>query len=196
MLENRFYQVALTATNLCLLNLVWLVACLPVVTIMPATAAVFGVVKEWHEGKPSAILAPFARQFGRHFVPSSVLGTAWLLAGAAIIGNNLLIPELDFRIRFIAFAANALLTLVYLFTTMFLFPLLVTYRLTWGQLIKYSFLISMARYAVTLRCLVFLASAITLVYFFPPFLLVAGSTACYAVYQLCRDVFDALEHKR
>lgn len=196
MLNNRFYHVALVATNLLLLNLIWLLACIPVITIMPATAATFGVVKEWQNDTPSAIVASFLREFIRNFVLSSVFGTAWVLVGIVIINNYILASGLNISFQLLAATANALITFLYIFTTVFLFPLLVTYQLGWRQLIKYSLVISITRYFVTLRCLVFIASSAALVYFFPPLVLVTGSTTCYVIYQLCSDVFEAIEHER
>ena len=46
-LDTRVYRWLETATDFFLLNLMWLVACLPAVTIFPSTAAMFGVVRDW-----------------------------------------------------------------------------------------------------------------------------------------------------
>ncbi len=45
-LDTKAYQWFEGAANFFLLNLLWLLACAPVVTIFPSTAAMFGVVRD------------------------------------------------------------------------------------------------------------------------------------------------------
>ena len=47
MLEGRFYRRLETVTNYFLLNVLWLLACLPIITLYPATAAMFAVIRGW-----------------------------------------------------------------------------------------------------------------------------------------------------
>jgi uncharacterized membrane protein YesL len=46
-LDSRLYRWLEVFTNFFVLNLLWLLACVPVLTIYPATAAKFGVVRGW-----------------------------------------------------------------------------------------------------------------------------------------------------
>ena len=59
----RIYRVLEVFTDLVYLNLLWLVACLPVVTIAPSNTAMFGVVRGWIGGKDT----PTTREFYSHF---------------------------------------------------------------------------------------------------------------------------------
>ncbi|WP_420491978.1 DUF624 domain-containing protein, partial [Neobacillus drentensis] len=42
-LDSRFYAVVDRLSNLFILNLFWIISCLPIVTIAPATSAMYSV---------------------------------------------------------------------------------------------------------------------------------------------------------
>jgi uncharacterized membrane protein YesL len=74
---GRAHRLLGVFINLLLLNLLWLLARLPVLTIYPATAAMFGVVRVWvRRGDPS-IFRPFFSSFKRIFKQSFWVGVVW-----------------------------------------------------------------------------------------------------------------------
>src|SRR5918995_6029715 len=81
---TRAYQWLETATDFFLLNLLWLLACLPVVTVFPSTAAMFGVVRDWTRGKESGIFAAFVFRFRQNLRQSLAVGILWVLFGGAL----------------------------------------------------------------------------------------------------------------
>lgn len=79
---SRIYRVLEVCTDLVYLDLLWLVASLPVVTIALSTVAMFGVVRGWTRGKdlPATVeyFSLFREKFGRSLAISlvrAVLGT-------------------------------------------------------------------------------------------------------------------------
>lgn len=60
---GRAHRLLEVFINLLLLNLLWLLACLPVLTIYPATAAMFGVVRIWVRQGDQGIVRPFFSSF-------------------------------------------------------------------------------------------------------------------------------------
>lgn len=79
---SRIYRVLEVCTDLVYLDLLWLVASLPVVTIARSTVAMFGVVRGWTRGKdlPATVeyFSLFREKFGRSLAISlvrAVLGT-------------------------------------------------------------------------------------------------------------------------
>ena len=63
LIDTRIYRWLEVATDFFLLNLMWLVACVPVVTIFPSTAAMFGVVRDWSREKEGGLARTFATRF-------------------------------------------------------------------------------------------------------------------------------------
>ena len=79
--RGRIYRVLEIGTNVFLLNLLWLVASLPLLTAYPATAALFGVVRAWVRQEDPGVIAPFVRHFRENLRQSLLLGVAWTCLG-------------------------------------------------------------------------------------------------------------------
>jgi hypothetical protein len=48
--DGKIMRTLEVVGNYCLLNLLWIVFSLPVITVFPATVAMFGIMKEWTNG--------------------------------------------------------------------------------------------------------------------------------------------------
>lgn len=67
-------------SSLALLNICWLLFSLPLVTLIPATDAVFTVIYEWEQvGRPAQVFQRFNQAFKAHFKRSFKLGLPLLL---------------------------------------------------------------------------------------------------------------------
>jgi uncharacterized membrane protein YesL len=65
---DRIYRLLEVFTYLVYLNLLWLVCCLPAITIAPSTTAMFGVVRGWIRGKMSLRRGSFSPSSERTLV--------------------------------------------------------------------------------------------------------------------------------
>jgi hypothetical protein len=73
LIDGKFYTILLFISNFFLLNLLWLVMCLPIITIFPATAAMYGVVRQWIIHKDPSIFRPFFHYFKENFKQSILI---------------------------------------------------------------------------------------------------------------------------
>lgn len=46
-MDRPIYRTLESFSNLVILNLLWILMCLPIITIFPATIAMFGVIRQW-----------------------------------------------------------------------------------------------------------------------------------------------------
>ncbi len=83
-MDTRAYQWLETATDFFLLNVLWLLACVPVVTVFPSTAAMFGVVRDWTRGKETGIFGAFVLRFRQNLRQSLAVGMLWTLLGGVL----------------------------------------------------------------------------------------------------------------
>jgi uncharacterized membrane protein YesL len=187
----RIYRVLEVFTDLVYLNLLWLVACLPVVTIAPSTPAMFGVVCGWIRGKDNPTMREFISQFRENFGRSLVVGLVWVVLGAVLAADFLLVRQMESfrRPLYVVFLAFAFL---YVSATAYLFPVLVTYELGWKDVIKNSLLLSVARPLTTLQCLLTVAVTLFIVASLWITIFVASATT-YAIYYLCDRSFKNVE---
>jgi uncharacterized membrane protein YesL len=191
--DTRVYRWLETATDFFLLNLMWLVACLPVVTIFPSTAAMFGVVRDWVRGKEGSLTRTFVTRFRENLGQSLLVGAIWTVFGVALFLDFLVANQLSYWAEIVLKSLLVLVSIVYAFGSVYLFPVMVHYEADWKTVIKNSLLISVGRLPTTLACLVFLVVMVGLTVVVPFLIVITGSITAYVVYRLCDRVFRQID---
>ena len=192
-LDTKVYRWLETATDFFLLNLMWLVACLPVVTIFPSTAAMFGVVRDWVRGKEDSLTRTFITRFRENLGQSLLVGAIWTVFGVALFLDFLVANQLSYWAEIVLKSLLVLVSAVYAFGSVYLFPVMVHYEADWKTVIKNSLLISVGRLPTTLACLVFLVVMVGLTVVVPFLIVITGSITAYVVYKLCDRVFKNID---
>jgi uncharacterized membrane protein YesL len=192
-IDTRVYRWLETATDFFLLNLIWLVACLPVVTIFPSTVAMFGVVRDWVRGKEGNLTRTFITRFRENFGQSLLVGAIWTVFGVALFFDFLVANQLSYWAEIVLKLLLVLVSTVYAFGSVYLFPVMVHYEADWKTVIKNSLLISVGRLPTTLACLLFLAVMIGLTAMVPFLVVITGSITAYVVYRHCDRVFRQID---
>ena len=192
-LDSRVYRWLEVATDFFLLNLMWLVACLPVVTIFPSTAAMFGVVRDWVRKKEGSLTRTFVARFRENFGQSFLIGVIWTVFGVALVLDFLVANQLSYWPGVVMKSVLVLASSVYAFGSVFLFPVMVHYDTDWKTVIKNSLLLSIGRLPTTIVCLVFVVVAAGLSVVFPFMVIITGSITAYFVYRLCDREFRKID---
>ncbi|WP_084040568.1 DUF624 domain-containing protein [Gracilibacillus boraciitolerans] len=66
--ENIFFRILDIFAHFVLLNALWIICCVPIVTIFPSTTALFGVVRKWHtDGHDVGCIRLFFSLFRENF---------------------------------------------------------------------------------------------------------------------------------
>jgi uncharacterized membrane protein YesL len=192
-LDTRVYRWLEVATDFFLLNLMWLVACLPVVTIFPSTAAMFGVVRDWVRGKEGSLTRTFIARFRENFGQSLLVGVIWTVFGVALFLDFLVASKLSFGAEVVLKALLVLVSALYAFGSVFLFPVMVHYEADWKTVIRNSLLMSIGRLPTTVMSLVLLAVMVGLTVVVPFLVIITGSITAYFVYRLCDREFRKID---
>jgi len=192
-LDTRVYRWLEVATDFFLLNLMWLVACLPVVTIFPSTAAMFGVVRDWARGKEEGLVGTFVTRFRENFWQSLLVGTLWAVTGAALFLDFLVANQLSSGAEIVLKSALVLASSLYALGSVFLFPVMVHYEADWKTVIKNSLLLSIGRLPTTVVCLIFFVVMVGLTVVAPFLIITTGSITAYVVYRLCDREFRKID---
>ena len=193
LLDSRVYRWFEVATDFFLLNLMWLVACVPVVTIFPSTAAMFGVVRDWSREKEGGLMRAFASRFRENFAQSLLVGVLWVLFGTALVLDFFVAGRLSFVPEVVMKSLLVLATVLYVSASVFLFPVMVHYEMGWKELLKNSLLFSIGRLPTTAACLLFLAAVAVLTAILPVLILITGSVTASVIYGLCGREFAKLD---
>jgi uncharacterized membrane protein YesL len=192
-LDSKVYRSLDVFANLLLLNVLWLISCIPLVTAFPATAAMFGVVREWIRDGDYTVLGPFAKHFKANFAQSLLIGVLWLVFGLVLIADFLVIGGIQSELKLLLFGVQALVAFLFLSTSVYLFPLMVNYELGWRGLIRNAFLIAVSQLGTTFACLMIVLLAVVAVLYLQATILVVGSVTAYFIYTLCHRAFLRIE---
>ncbi len=194
--NSHVYQLLERFWDLVILNLCWLIACLPVVTVWPATTALFAVVREWALGREPRIIGSFLRFFKVNFTQSLCVGVLWSLFGLLLLFDLNLAAQSSPPWRLPLFFCFSTLGCTYLVASVYLFPVISNYRVSFVQVIKRSILIGVSQLPIAVLCLLVVGAVAALVVTLPVTLLVAGSSTAYAVYRLCDRAFQKIEERQ
>ena len=192
-LDSRVYRWLEVATDFFLLNLMWLVACLPLVTIFPSTTAMFGVVRDWVRHKEGGLVSTFVTRFRENFGQSFLVGAIWTVFGVTLFLDFLVASQLSSGAEVVLKSVLVLASCVYAFGSVFLFPVMVHYETDWKTVLKNSLLLSIGRLPTTLVCLVFVVVMAGLTVIAPLLLIATPSITAYLVYRLCDREFRKID---
>ncbi len=127
--------------TLILLNLIYILFCIPIVTIGPATAGMVKVLRNWSRREHAFVWGDFWETFKLNFKTAVIVGLLSTVIWAILVFD------------FFFFWANApviytcivgITALVWLFMNYYLYTMLVTFRLNLRQLFKNAFIFAWA----------------------------------------------------
>jgi uncharacterized membrane protein YesL len=196
LVKNNFYIALEIFSNFLLLNLIWFLMCLPIVTIFPATAALFGVVRQWVLKEDSSVFRSFYKYFIENFKQSFLLGLLWMVFIGLFYMNFTIINQLGSSEKMILlpllFLGGALLILL----SVFLFPVMVHYQLNWISVLKNSLILAMSHLPFTLMAIVVFLLMGAAFFWQPITFLLIFSVGAYFIFYISNKVFKKTEQIR
>ncbi|MCL6439599.1 MAG: DUF624 domain-containing protein [Rubrobacteraceae bacterium] len=196
MLESRWYRALEVCANFLYLNLLWLVCSVPIITLPASMAAMFGVVREWVKGREPGVTGSFFSFFRENFRQSTWIGFLWALVGVILAVDFAVVRGMGSPVSEILYVVLFVVCFLYVFTLVYIFPVIVNFEARWSLVIRNALLFSMTGPLVTLACLLVLILAAAAFVFFPLSIFVSGSVGSYLVYRLCERTFERVERIR
>lgn len=194
-LNSSLYKVLDRITNLFFINVLWLLSSLPLITLFPATAAMFGVFRDWTEGKEEKLFKSYFKHFKSNFKHSFLYGILWFLIITIFYLDLTIISDFETY----NFALTSLLFLLFIlvaFNTVYFVPISIHFKLTLFGKIKHSFLFSIMFFPTTILCILIGMVALLIAIFMPAFMFIIFSPAGYGIFRLCYRTFKKLDQKR
>jgi uncharacterized membrane protein YesL len=191
-MDNKLYKTMDFLKNIFLLNTLWLLMCIPIVSIFPATTAMFAVLREWKTEGDIQVLSTYFRFLKENFKQGFFIGVVWLVFTSLLLGDFIITNQLNSNVKYVLFSLFFLLTIVYLFVTIMIFPVMAHYRVSWKGAIKNAFLLSIANLHHTILSLLILAAAILFCFYFPGATLVCFSMAAFLINALVSRGFQSV----
>jgi len=157
--------------KLAYINLLWILfigSGLVLFGFMPATVAMFAVVRKWFRKETEIpIWKTFVSVYKSELLTSNIYGLVFVVAGAMIYLDYYLILNLDGVIRIVATSILLLISCLYLITLLFFFPVYVHYQLKFMGYLKYSFFLGVLNIHILLLVVLGLAADTFLLLYIP-----------------------------
>ncbi|MBT2719959.1 YesL family protein [Bacillus sp. ISL-46] len=192
-LDSRFYAVVDRLSNFFILNLFWIISCLPIVTIAPATSAMYSVVRQWKLNQDTSVVRNYFRYFKENFKQSFLIGIIWMLLAVLLYFNYFYLNQDQSGLKFLMIIPLIIISVVFLIISTFLFPVMTHYNATWKGAIKNSFLLAIVNFPSTILILGFLALLTVIIIYVPATSLIIFSVGAYINFSLCNRVFHKNE---
>jgi len=196
-MNNRVFRKVNSIFDFILLNILWILASIPIITIFPATAAMFGVVrKKVLDREINGICRLFFDLFKENFRVSFVLFTIWMGIATFIYVDYIFLgiqtPLFQLGYKILLFIG----TLLFLAISMYIFPIMVHFDLNWRYVLKNSVFLALINPIVTMIAILIFIISIYLVYTFPVSIFLISSFTSFIIYYLCQLVFNRLTPRK
>lgn|SRR5690606_2437750 len=192
-LNNRIYIFLEKLSNIFILNLIWVIACIPIVTIFPATAAMHSVIRQWKIKGETTVLKPFIKQFKLNFKQSFLVGLLWIPFAVLLYVDYIFVIQTQSGLRLALLIPLFLIALLFTFMSAFLFPVMVHYNLRIRDVLKNTFIISLAYFPTTLLVLIASVALFFVFLIIPPLALFIFAFIAFVNYSLCHRCFEKIE---
>ena len=149
-INSPFFQFMNTLAEYILLNFLWLICCIPIVTVGASTTALYYVTMQTAREEHSYIARSFFRSFKENFKQSTIIWLIMFLIGAILTFNVSFWFTMKSTIGNILGALISVALLLYIFTLFYVFPLLARFNNTVKQTMKNAMFISLQNLKQTL----------------------------------------------
>lgn len=178
--ENRFGQALNRVGDIIWLNILWLVCCLPVVTIGAATTAAYHAAFSWDPRNTTATTHDFFTSFRANWKQATVV---WLIllgmlfVSSALVGTGMMTTGF---LSELAYAAGSLGLMLAVFFFLMVFPILAQFDLSVGQVFQNALYLLLRRtWPVLVVVLTAVVSAVVVFKFAPPIFAMWGGLVIY-----------------
>lgn len=141
-LDGKFFTFMSKVADLIILNIIYCLCCVPIITIGPATTALYYVTLKMVKNEESYIIKSFFKSFKLNFKQGLAIGLLLMAAAGIIVGDIYIMLSWDAKYKFVLIVIFIFLLVIWIFITIYIFPLLATFENTVKQTLKNSLLMS------------------------------------------------------
>lgn len=123
-MDNKFFAVMGRVADLIILNVIFLICCLPVVTIGASLTALHYVTLKMARNEESYIVRSFFKSFKQNFKQATIIHLIMLVIGAVLYMDLNIVNYFDKPISQILYVFFIALGIIYLLVFLYLYPVL------------------------------------------------------------------------
>ncbi len=197
-IDNIFFRFMARLSDLILLNFLWIIFSLPIVTIGASTTALFSISLKLASDNEEYIFKEFIDSFKKNFKKSSIAWIIILAISIILIVNLIFWPRFQSLIGYFTTTLIMFLIFIFLIITPYIFPILSKYEVTLKDIIKFSALLSIKYLPYSLVIIILEATFFIIPIIFPLtifFMIFIGiSLHFYIASYLFNNILNKYEH--
>ena len=126
-IDNRFFRFVSKLTNIILLNILWLIFSIPIITTGAATSAVYYVTLKMVRDEEGYIIKDFLKAFKQNFKQGVILEFVLLLVGIILYADIRFFWLHESMFSYFFIIILAIVCVLYIFTLIYIFPITARY---------------------------------------------------------------------
>ena len=170
--DSRLMRILITACNLVILNLLWILTSLPIVTMGASNSAMYAVIFQLLDDGSDSVILPYFRAFRANFRQSTLVWIPMALVTAILVIDALYIVNND--VSALLWIPFALVLLVLLAMTSYVFGLIPRFDNELRDILRNSLLIFLMNIFPSLSMILVQAIPLLFFFFLPSFFLRIG----------------------
>ena len=148
--DNVFHVFLNKLGDIVIANLLFILCCIPVITIGPSLTALYHCMMRTVKGNNNGTTKTFFRAFKENFKQSLIIWLLILAAGTMLILNiRFLLHAEGSAAHMLFYLSEGVLTLLIIFT-LYIFPVIATFANTLGALCRNAFLLAFMHFPTTI----------------------------------------------
>lgn len=200
--DSRIMIFLSRLADLVILNILWLVCCIPVVTIGASTTAMYHVIRHWQKDSVSSIMRDFFQSFKEDFKQATPVYLILLIPTVAVVMNAMLIfnPENSAAVPSYLLVIWFISALILLFISSFVYPVMAFFADSIFKTLRNAMVLALANLPRTilisiLNLLPVILLFVNLSFFLQSsifWLLIGGALVAYLNMSILKPVFKKL----
>ena len=176
------------------LNILYIICCIPIVTIGASTSALYYVTMKMVADEEGYITKSFFKSFKENFKQATVIWLIILLAGTIFFMDFRILNAMEGTLDKVVYVLICAVAILFLFMTIYIFPLLAKFENTIKNSLKNALLISIRHLPMTVLLILGIVAPFVLLYFFiqlaPLVFVILFSLIAFYTSYIYRKVFD------
>lgn len=165
--DNKFFEILGKITNIVILNLLFIISCLPVITIGASITALYYVAMQMVKEEETYIVKEFIKRFKENFKSSTLVWCIMLIIGIVLAvdlyASTLISNKIISNILKLVFT---MISIIYIFALTYVFPIISKFENTVKNTIINSILLSVQSLPYTVIMVILNLSPLLLINLF------------------------------
>ena len=165
-MDNKFFTVMGRVADLIMLNVVFLICCLPIVTIGASLTALHYVTLKMARNEESYIIRSFFKSFKQNFKQATVINLIMLAVAAILYMDLRIVGNIDGTMSQVLYIVFFAFGILYMMVFLYIYPVLAKFYNSIKNTFRNAFLMAIRHLPYT-ALMILVTAAPVLVFFIP-----------------------------